>query len=102
MNEDNVLVTRVPRKSKFSSIIYKPMDKDEIRERTRFRYGKNKFDKAWSELNKHCLKKIQYYNYQAWAVNPSIIIKCKYVPFWLYDEFKSYMNPFLTATTIKN
>ena len=101
MNEDNVLVYKVKRKSKFSNIIYKPMDKEDIRERTRFKFGINKFDAACRELNKHCLKKVRYYNYLVWAVNPSVITKCKYVPFWLYEEFKTYMNPFLTATTIK-
>ena len=53
MTEDNVLVYRIKRKSKFSSIIYKPYDKEEIRKRTRFIYGQNKFDRCWSELNKH-------------------------------------------------
>lgn len=101
MNEENVLVYRVKRKSKFSTIVYKPLDKDEIRERIRYPFGINKFDKCWSELYKHCLKRIRYYDYMVWAVNPAVISKCKYVPFWLYDEFKNYMNPHLTATTIK-
>lgn len=57
MNEDNVLVYRVKRKSKFSSIIYKPLDKEDIAERIRYRYGKNKFDRCWRELTKHCIKK---------------------------------------------
>lgn len=100
-NEDNVLVRRVERKSKFSSIIYLPLDKEEIRERTRFKYGINKFDRCWKELNKRCLKKIQYYDYKAWAINPAVFNKCKFVPFWLYDEFKEYMNPYLSSTTIK-
>lgn len=100
-NEDNVLVRRVDRKSKFSSIIYKPLDKDEIRERTRFRYGMNKFDRCWTELNKKCLKKVRYYDYLVWAVNPAFVNNCKFVPFWLYEEFQEYMNPYLSATTIK-
>lgn len=101
MTEDNVLVYRVKRKSKFSTIIYKPYDKEEIRKRTRFIYGQNKFDRCWSELNKHCLKKIRYYDYMVWAVNPAVINKCKEIPYWLCDEFKDYMTPHLTATTIK-
>ena len=101
MTEDNVLVYRVKRKSKFSSIIYKPYDKEEIRKRTRFIYGQNKFDRCWSELNKHCLKKIRYYDYMVWAVNPAVINKCREIPYWLCDEFKDYMTPHLTATTIK-
>lgn len=101
MTEDNVLVYRVKRKSKFSTIIYKPYDKEEIRKRTRFIYGQNKFDRCWSELNKHCLKKVRYYDYMVWAVNPAVINKCKEIPYWLCDEFKDYMTPHLTATTIK-
>lgn len=101
MNNDNVLVYRVERKSKFSSIIYKPLDKDDIREKTRFRYGINKFDRCWKELTKKCLKRVQYYDYIVWAVNPAIVKKCKYVPFWLYEEFQEYMNPYLSGTTIK-
>lgn len=101
MNEENVLVYRVERKSKFSSIIYKPFDKDDIREKVRFKYGKNKFDKCWQELIKKCLKRIQYYDYIVWAVNPAVVSKCRYVPFWLYEEFQEYMNPYLSATTIK-
>lgn len=101
MTEDNVLVYRVKRKSKFSTIIYKPYDKEEIRKRTRFIYGQNKFDRCWSELNKHCLKKIRYYDYMVWAVNPAVINKCREIPYWLCDEFKDYMTPHLTATTIK-
>ena len=101
VNEENVLVYRVDRKSKFSSIIYKPMTKEDIAERIRFHYGKNKFERCWRELTKHCLKQIRYYNTLAWALNPAIFSKCKQVPIWLYEEFKEYMNPFLTAMTIK-
>lgn len=101
MNEDNVLVYRVIRKSKFSKIIYKPMDKEDISERIRYRYGKNKFDKCWKELTKHCLKQIEYYDIKAWAVNPAVFSKCKYLPYWLYEEFQDYLNPFLSAITIK-
>lgn len=101
MTDENVLVYRVERKSKFSTIIYKPYDKDEIRTRTRFRYGLNKFDSCWRELTKHCLKRVQYHEYLVWAVNPAIINKCKEIPYWLCDEFKDYMTPHLTAPTIK-
>ncbi len=101
MTEDNVLVYRVERKSKFSSIIYKPYDKEEIRTRTRFVYGINKFNRCWIELTKHCLKRVQYYSYSVWAVNPAVINKCKEVPYWLCEEFKEYMIPHLTATTVK-
>lgn len=100
MNEDNVLVYRVKRKSKFSSIIYKPMDKYDIMERTRFRFGVNKFETAWKHLKKHCIKKIQYHDYLVWAVNPAVVSKTKYIPFWLYDEFKEYLDPHLSASTI--
>lgn len=100
-NQDNVLVRRVERKSKFSSIIYKPLDKEEIRESTRYRYGINKFNRCWTELNKRCLKQVRYYDYLVWAVNPAFICNCKFVPFWLYEEFQDYMNPYLTASTIK-
>lgn len=99
-NEDNVLVYRIPRKSKFSSVIYKALCKEDIRERTRFVYGINKFDKCWNKLTKYALKRIQYYNFQAWAVNPAIVSKCKYVPFWLYEAFQDEMNPHLSALAI--
>lgn len=101
MNGDNVLVRRVERKSKFSSIIYKPLDKEDIRERLRFKFGINKFDRCWNELTKKCLKRIDYYGYKVWAVNPAVINKCKFVPFWLYEEFQDSMNPYLSASTIK-
>lgn len=102
MNDENVLVYKVSRKSKFCSTIYKPMDKDEIRQRLRFSWGMNKFNESWKELCKHCIKKIEYYNdMQVYAVNPAVIMKCKQVPFWLYEEFQDYMNPHLSATTIK-
>ena len=101
MTEDNVLVYRVERKSKFSKILYKPYDKEEIRSRTRFVYGQNKFDRCWRELTKHCLKRIKYYENWVWAVNPAVINKCGYIPIWLCDEFKEYMTPHLTASTIK-
>lgn len=101
MNDENVLVYRVERKSKFSSIIYKPLDKDDIRLRTRFRYGMNKFDRCWRELRKKCIKQVRYYDYLVWAVNPSMVIKTKYIPFWLYDDFQDDLNPHLSAITIK-
>lgn len=101
MTEDNVLVYKIKRKSKFSKIIYKPMDKDDIAERVRFKYGKNKFDKCWKELTKHCLKQVQYYDYKVWAVNPAVISKCRYLPYWLYEEFQDSINPYLSAITIK-
>lgn len=100
-NEDNMLVYKVDRKSKFSNIIYKPLDKDDIFDRIRYKYGKNKFDRCWKELTKHCIKKIQYTTCKAWAINPAIISKCKRVPYWLYEEFKEYMNPYLSAFAIK-
>ena len=101
MNEDNVLVYRVERKSKFSKILYKPYDKDDIRERVRYKFGINKFDKCWRELTKHCLKRVKYYDYVVWAVNPSIINKCRQIPFWLYEEFKDYIDPHLSSSTLK-
>lgn len=101
MTNDNVLVYRVDRKSKFSTIIYKPLDKDDIRTRIRYPFGMNKFDKCWKELTKHCLKRVQYHQYLVWAVNPTVINKCKEIPFWLCDEFKDYMTPHLTASTIR-
>lgn len=100
MNEENMLVYRVKRKSKFSNIIYKPMDKDDIRERTRFKFGQHRFDRCWRILKKHALKQIRYHQYLCWAVNPSIVSKCRDVPYWLYDEFKEYMNPHLAAKTV--
>lgn len=99
-NEENVLVRRVERKSKFSSIIYVPLDKEDIRTSTRFRYGINKFDRCWKELTKSCIKRVQYRTYLSWAVNPAIINKCKYVPFWLYGDFQDYMNPHISARSI--
>lgn len=101
MNEENVLVYRVKRKSKFSKILYKPMDKDEIREKIRFKFGENKFDRCWKVLNKKALKRIKYNDVYVWAVNPSIISKCRDVPFWLYEAFQDSMNPHLSAVAIK-
>lgn len=102
MNDENVLVYRVPRKSKFCSIIYRPMNKDDIRQRLRFPWGMNKFNTTWTELSKHCIKKIDYYNdLQVYAVNPAVILKKNRIPYWLYEEFQDYMNPHLSATTIK-
>lgn len=100
MNKENILVYRIKRKSKFSSIIYKPMDKEDIAERIRFHYGINKFDSCWRELTKHCLKRIKYYDCIAWAVNPSVISRCKEIPLWLYEEFKEYLDPHLSNITI--
>lgn len=100
MNNENILIYRITRKSKFSKIIYKPMDKEDIRLKTKYRYGKNKFEKCWKELRKHCIKKIKYYDVYAWAVNPAIISRCKQIPPFLYDEFKEYMNPYMSALAI--
>lgn len=101
MNEENMLVYRVKRKSKFSNIIYKPLDKEEIRQSLRFKYGINKFKRCWSKLTKYALKQIRYHDYICWAVNPAIFSKCKDVPFWLYEEFQDSMNPHLAASTVK-
>ena len=100
MNEENMLVYRVKRKSKFSNIIYKPMDRDYIREHLHVHYGPTKFNRCWRELRKHALKQIRYHQYLCWAVNPSIVSKCRDVPYWLYDTFKEYMNPHLAAKTV--
>lgn len=100
MNEENMLVYKVKRKSKFSNIIYKPMDKEDIRMATRYRYGINKFNRCWRNLTKHSLKQIKYHDYLSWAVNPSVISKCKDVPYWLYEEFQDSMNPHLSAQAI--
>lgn len=100
-NEDNVLVYRVTRKSRFSSIIYKPLSKDEIKSRLRFKFGINKFNNAWRELKKHCIKEVRYHEYLVWAINPAIICRCKQVPPWLYEEFSQYLNPHMTNISIK-
>lgn len=100
MNNENILVYRIERKSKFSSIIYKPLLKEDIRERIRYKFGINKFDRCWRELCKSTLKKIQYHDVSAWAVNPSIVSKCRDVPYWLYEEFQETMNPHLSGITI--
>lgn len=99
-NDENILVYRITRKSKFSKIIYKPMDKEDIRIKTRYKYGINKFERCWKELKKHCIKKIKYYDIYAWAINPAIVSRCKQVPPFLYDEFKEYMNPYMSALAI--
>jgi len=100
MTEENMLVYRVKRKSKFSNIIYKPMDKEYIREHIRFKFGRHRFDKCWSQLRKNTIKQIRYHQYLCWAVNPSIVSKCRDVPYWLYDAFKESMNPHLSAKTV--
>lgn len=63
-------------------------------------FGINKFDRCWGELNKKCLKYVQYYNTYAWAVNPAIATKSYELPYWLYFEFQDSLNPFLSANTI--
>lgn len=100
-NDENVLVYRVERKSKFSSIIYKPYDKEEIRKQLRYPYGINKFDRCWLELRKHCIKQVRYHDYLVWCINPAVINKCKQIPPWLYDEFSIYMNPYMTKLAIR-
>lgn len=101
MNDENVLVYRVDRKSKFSTILYKPYDKEDIRTKIRYPYGQNKFDRCWQELSKHCLKRVQYYNYLVWAVNPAVISKSKEIPYWLCAEFKDYLIPHMSAISVK-
>lgn len=100
MTEENMLIYRVSRKSKFSKFVYKPYTLDDIRERLRYPFGKNRFRRNWTELKKHCLKKIKYFNIEAWAVNPAVISKCYFLPDFLYIEFKDYLNPFLTPNAI--
>ena len=100
-NNENVLVYKVDRKSKFSKVIFKPLEKEDIFDKIRYKYGINKFKRCWSELRKHCIKKVQYTTCKAWAINPAIISKCKVVPYWLYNEFKEYMNPYLSPYAIK-
>lgn len=100
-NQDNALVRRVERKSKFSNIIYKPLESEEIRTRLKYKIGMCNFQKYWRELKKTCIKQIRYHNYLTWVINPAIVYKNAYVPYWLYWEFKESMNPYLTAMTIK-
>lgn len=38
MNDENMLVYRVKRKSKFRKIVFKPYDKEELRERIRYKF----------------------------------------------------------------
>ena len=102
-NEENALVKRVERKSKFSNRIYKPLEKDEIKERIKYKkkFGINKFDKCWRELQKRCMKQVRYYDYMTWVLNPAIVYKSTYVPYWLCEEFKEDMQPFMSAMAVK-
>ena len=99
-NEDNVLVYRVKRKSKFSSIVYMPLDKEDIAKQLRYKWGINKFDKYWNELKKHCIKRIRYHEYMVWAINPAVMNRCTQIPPWLYEEFSVYMNPHMSKAAI--
>lgn len=101
-NEENALVKRVERKSKFSNKIYKPLDKEEIRQRIKYKnkFGMNKFDRCWRELQKRCMKQVRYYDYMTWVLNPSIVYKSTYVPFWLCEEFKEDMQPYMSAMAV--
>lgn len=100
-DKENVLVYRIPRKSKFSNILYKPYDKETLREKLRYKMGINKFNECWSELNKHCIKRVEFRDMKVFALNPAIIMKGKILPYWLYYEFKDYINPYLSANAIK-
>ena len=100
-NQDNALVRRVERKSRFSNIIYKPLDSEEIRGKLKYKMGICNFKKYWRELKKQCLKQVEYHDYITWIINPAIINKCSYVPYWLYEEFKEYMDPYLSSMAIK-
>ena len=99
-NEDNALVYRIKRKSRFSSIIYKPYDRDELRKKTKWKYGVHKFNRCWSELRKHCVKQVKYYQYKTWIINPAVVSKCPQIPPWLYDEFSLYLNPYMSKRAI--
>ena len=99
-NNENVLIKKVKRKSKFSNIISKPMDKTDVMEKLRYPMGINKFDKCWQELKKHCIKKVRYHDYLVWAINPAYISRCKEIPTWLYEEFDMYLNPYMTKLAI--
>jgi len=101
MNDENVLVQRVKRKSKFNDTIYMPLTKDEIRERLRFKVGQNRFMKSWYHLRKHCIKKIKYHDAPAWCINPAVVMKSRYLPIWLYAEFYQYLDPYLSPTALK-
>ena len=100
-NDENMLVYKVKRKSKFSNIIYKPMDKEYIQDHLRFHYGDNKFQKSWSHLIRHCVKRFEYRGNFTYGLNPAVISNCQYIPIWLYEEFQEYINPYLSATAIK-
>lgn len=100
-NEDNMLVYKLKRKSKFSNILYKPMQRDEMIKAVRYKLGENKFDQCFRELKKHCIKKIKYHEYLTWAINPAYICKCKQVPPWLFEEFRSYLTPYMSKTAIR-
>ena len=64
-------------------------------------YGIVKYKKAFTELKKHCLKKIKYNGINAWAINPAFVMCSPFLPIWLYNEFQEDINPHLTAYAIK-
>ena len=35
-----------------------------------------------------------------WAVNPAVVARCRTTPYWLCEEFISYMAPHLAAKTL--
>lgn len=100
-NDENVLVLRKKRKSKFSSVVYEPYTREEIRERLRYPMGVNKFDRCWRELRKSCIKQVKYYNFKAWAINPAVVSRCRYIPIWLYEEFSESIDPHLSRIALK-
>lgn len=100
-NNENMLVEKVPYKSRFSSIRYSALTIEEMRTRTAKVYGIVKYKKAFTELKKHCLKKIKYNGINAWAINPAFVMCSPFLPIWLYNEFQEDINPHLTAYAIK-
>lgn len=98
---ENVLVKKIPVKKRFENMEYEAMKLDEIRLGCKNPFGRNKFTRYWTILRKQCIKRVWYHDILVFAINPAILNKTYYVPFWLYEEFQDYMNPHLTNYKIK-
>lgn len=100
MNDDNLLMEYKKTRSKYKAPEIKCFTLDEIRERLPYKISEYSFKKAWEMISPKYVRKIKFNGKSVWAVNPAFANRTRYLPPWLWYEFREDLNPYLGSANI--
>lgn len=101
MNEENLLIQLKKTNNKYKAPELIPLTIDDIIEKIPYKISSYAFKKAWQQIVPRYIKRIKFNGKKVWAVNPAFANRCRYLPPFLWNEFKEDLNEKLGVYNIK-